>query len=70
MLELTTKAAVMKVLNEKKVSAYRLAKNIGVTPNMISNYLTGSRMRQNTANKFADKYDIIITDVYVGRYGV
>ena len=60
-----TKDAVLQVLSGRAApSKYALAKAIGVRPIMVSHYLTGSRMKQGTADKFTNVFDIEISDVY------
>ena len=60
-----TKDAILQVLSGRAApSKYALAKAIGVRPIMVSHYLTGSRMKQGTADKFQEIFGIEITDVY------
>lgn len=67
MLKLATGEAVAKVLKMKNISKYKMAQQIGVSPIMISNYLSGSKMRQKIADTFETYYGIEISDVFTGR---
>lgn len=62
--QLTTQAAVEKVLKDREISKYRMAQDLDVGGIMINHYLDGTRMRHATAKKFFAKYGVEITDVY------
>jgi len=63
-----TKDAVIKVLNDEGITPYRLAKNIGVQPIMINNYIgKGTSMGVKTAAKFTALYSIDIDDIFDNR---
>lgn len=64
MIELTTKEAVLKVLEDTSKSKYWLAGILGRRPIMINNYLKGTRMSESTASIMLEKFSIKITDVY------
>lgn len=64
---MNTKQAVISVLKETKRSKYWLAKQLGVQPIMISNYIRErkpSRMSKPTADTFEQLFGITIDDVY------
>ena len=69
MQKLTTKAAVLFILADRKISKYRMAKDIGVQPIMIDNYSgpRGTKMGEATAKRFEDIYGIEIIDTYTVR---
>lgn len=63
-----TKEAVSFVLETYDITPYRLAKNLGLQPIMISNYLdNGVRMGKDTAKRFHALYGIEIADIYQRR---
>jgi predicted transcriptional regulator len=59
-----TKEAVQTILKENRWSKYRLAKQLGVRPIMIDNYLKTTRLGGENADKFKSRFDIEITDAY------
>ena len=62
-----TKEAIFHVLQETKVSKYRLAMQLGVRPIMINHYIRSvkpCKMSKLTADKFEDIFDIKIIDMY------
>jgi len=61
---LLTRTAVLKVLKETGMSKYRLAKELGIQPIMINNYLKKTRMGKVTAERFELIFNIRIKDVY------
>ena len=66
-----TKDAVFRVLSTEGISKYRLAKEIGVQPIMIDNYLDhGTRMGVATAKKFTEVYAIEVDDIFNNRKAV
>ena len=65
-MNLTTKDAVISVLEGTRWSKYKLAQELGVRPIMISNYLKqGTKMGKATAERFTAKFDITISDIYL-----
>lgn len=70
MLKLTTRKAVIKVLQDNRWSNYRLAQELGLRPIMITNYLREhkpSKMSSRTALNFERLFDIEITDPFDPR---
>lgn len=61
---MNTKDAVHHVLVTTRKSKYRLARDLGVAPIMIDNYLNGTRMGVERAKTFLDLFNIVIEDVY------
>lgn len=69
---MNTREAVMVVLLREGISKYRLAKNLGIQPIMVDNYLgpKSTRMSKPTADKFTSLYNIEISDVYQSRKNI
>ena len=64
---MTTRKAVIKVMVMHKKSRYRIAKDLGISPIMITNYLKeedNSVMGTKTADKFFAIYNIEISDIF------
>lgn len=60
-----TQVAVLKALSGRESpTKYAVAKQLGVRPIMIDHYLNGSRMKQDTADRFQELFGYEITDVY------
>ena len=62
-MELTTKEAVQ-VLLDSGMSKYRLAKNLGLAPTSINQYLKGTKMSEATAKVVKAEYNITVTDCF------
>jgi len=64
---MTTRKAIIKVMVMHNKSRYRIAKDLEVSPIMITNYLKeegNSVMGVKTANKFFNIYNIEISDIF------
>ena len=57
----TAQEAVAHVLATHKITKYRLAMNLGVTPSMINRYLDGHNMSKVVAEKLLRHYGIEVT---------
>lgn len=63
-MELTTKEAVMHVLNKTGMTKYALAKSLDLAPVSVNQYLRNTRMSVDTAVRFYSLYSIKIKDMY------
>ena len=63
-MKLTMREAIIHLVNDRELSKYRIAKELGVQPIMINKYLDGSRPRQGAADRMEDTYGIEVTNVY------
>jgi ribosome-binding protein aMBF1 (putative translation factor) len=64
MTEMTMYEAVVHLINDRGLSRYYIAKRMQIQPIMVRNWLNGTRPRQETANRFAELFNIKITNVY------
>ena len=65
MSKMTTMEAVLHVLSiNKGMSKYALAGRLGRRPIMVDNWLNGTRMGGETADRFEDTFGIEITNAY------
>lgn len=59
---MNTKDAVQQVLEDLKITKYRLAQNLGAHPTSVHQWLGRTRMSKSYADKFKELYGISIKD--------
>jgi ribosome-binding protein aMBF1 (putative translation factor) len=67
MKEMTMYEALVHLVNDKGMSRYYIAKRMQVQPIMVRHWLNGTRPRQETADRFAELFDIKVTNIYKAK---
>lgn len=61
-MKTTTIKALAHLINERGMTRYQIAQELGITPINITRYLKGGIMKKDTADKFELIFGITITD--------